>query len=202
MRNKYVFLSIFLQAAMLLILHAPAAVAQDNCQPFKALAQATIVMDPQSLPPDLAAHFGEFAWGGEVYAAHGALGMQAIPSVEYLRGWFYGKDDAAGQPIYGKANGRGRDGIYMFAFGTHLGDTWDITDGFTIQLGQAVWTPNPGGLGLGSYQASGKLVDGYGRFTGASGSFTLHGDFIGFAIPEFPGFAAAWNPALEGKVCK
>ena len=90
----------------------------------------------------------------------------------------------------------------MFAFGTHDQGGWNITDGFTIQLGQAVWTTNPAGLGIGYYQASGKLTDGYGRFAGAEGSFTLQGNFIFFPIPEFPGFAAAWYPELEGKFCK
>ncbi len=200
MRNRWMCV-VLLSAAMLM---AHAASAQENCQALKALTQATIVIDPASLPPSLASHVGEpgFAWGGQVFAAVGSTGMPNVMAIEYQRGWFYGKDDSAGQSIYGKANGRGRDGLYMFAFGTYDGETWNITDGFTVQLGQAVWTPNPAGMGVGYYQASGKLVDGYGRFAGATGSFTLQGDFVGWSIPEFPGFVAAWNPALMGKFCK
>jgi hypothetical protein len=45
-------------------------------------------------------------------------------------------------------------------------------------------------LGL-VYQAAGKLMGDYGQFAGASGSFTLQGDFMFYAIQGFPGFVAA-----------
>ena len=192
MRNQCALLTAL--AVALLIANAPVAVAQNNCQPFKALMQARIVMDPEtSLPPDLAAHSSEFGWGGEVYSTVGNDGT-------FLGGWFYGKDDAASQSIYGRRNGRGNNGLYMFEFGTHGGGGWAITDSFDIQLGEAVWTIEPGGAYAGSYKASGKMINGTGRFLGATGNFTLHGEFGAWGGDTL--IASAWNPVLEGKFCK
>jgi hypothetical protein len=183
-----------LLSAALLMVNAPAAFAQDNCQAFKALMQARIVADPDvSLPPLLAIHQDTFGWGGEVYSTVGNDGT-------YLGGWFYGKDDAAGESIYGKRNGRGNNGIYMFEFGTHVGGEWTITDAFDIQLGEAVWTIEPGGAYAGSYKASGKMINGTGRFAGTTGSFTLHGEFGAWSGDTW--FVSAWNPVLEGRFCK
>lgn len=174
---------------------APAAVAQENCQEFKALTQATVVLDPQTMPPALAEHFWEFTWGGQVYATFMNTGT-------YLGGWFYGKDAADPFTPVGndKTVGRGKNGVYMFAFGTHVGEVWTITDSFDIQLEQAVWT-HPAGLFVGSYQASGKMANGTGRFEGATGNFTFHGDFGAWGEWGTPSWASVWNPALVGKVC-
>ncbi len=200
MRNHWAIL--VLVAVALLVVPAPAALAQDNCQAFKALGQATVVVDPTTMPPVLTNDplAPQFVWGGLAFAAIGSPGTSG--AMEGLTGWFYGTD-AATSPIYGKANGRGKDGYYLFTFGTHDANGWLTPDGFKLQLGQAVWTPNPAGMfTVGSYQASGTLVEGYGRFEGASGSFTLHGEFLFYPIAAFPGFVSAWNPTLEGKVCK
>jgi hypothetical protein len=207
MRNH---LARLLLAAVILIIHASAAVAQTDCRSFRALMQSTVILDPGSLPPALADFWNTYpeAWGGNVYAAAGSPGATA-PTSELLTGWFYGTDSAlppaatpsAGAGGYG--NGRGKDGFYLFAFGTHDATGWHITDSFTLQLGQAVWTPNPGGMGnFGDYQASGELKDGTGMFEGATGSFTLQGDFFFHASTADPGFVARWNPNLVGKFCK
>jgi hypothetical protein len=177
----------------------PAALAQDNCQEFRALMQGRVVQDPLgSLPPGLASHKDEFGWGGDVFSTVGNDGT-------FLGGWFYGKDDETSQSIYGRRNGRGTKGLYMYEFGTYdpNAGTWDITDSFDIQLGEAVWTIEPGGAYAGSYKASGKMINGTGRFAGATGSFTLHGEFGVWSTDTNPwGFVSAWNPVLTGKFCK
>ncbi len=168
------------------------ALAQSNCQPFSALMQASIVLDTSSLPPAIVEP--DFGWGGVVF---GLLG----PSKSYLGGWFYGKDDETA-PIYAKANGRGRNGVYKFAFGTRAENgEFLITDSFELQLGQAVWTVDADGIAYaGNYKASGQLADGTGIFSSASGNFTLHGDFAFWLVGGVP--VSAWNPKLEGMVCK
>ncbi len=191
-----------LVAAVLLILPARAVVAQDNCQAFRAVAQGTLVLDRDSLPPALAAFWDTYpeAWGGQVYAVYGAIGASA-PRPSFAAGWFYGTDSTAPVPNPNNGNGRGRNGFYLFAFGTRDADGWHITDSFTIQLGEAVWTPNPSGMGnFGTYQASGKLTDGTGAFEGATGNFTFQGDFTYHL--SGPPFFAAWNPSLVGTFCK
>jgi len=191
-------LFVLLMVIAVVAITAPAAVAQENCQAFKALMQARIVTNPETLPPDLADHAWEFSWGGDVFSTVGNDGT-------FLGGWFYGKDDEASQPIYGRRNGRGTNGLYMYEFGAYdpIAATWNITDSFDIQLGEAVWTIEPGGAYAGSYKASGKMINGTGRFEGATGSFTLHGDFgfWGTNTNEW-GFVSAWNPVLTGKFCK
>ena len=172
----------------------PAALAQTNCQPFSALMQASVVVDPaSSLPPDLAAHSNEFGWGGTVFGVVGTGG-------EYLGGWFYGKDDAE-SPIYAKANGRGKNGIYKFAFGTFDQGVFTITDTFDLQLGEAVWTVDAhSAVYTGNYKASGQMTNGTGIFAGAKGSFTLHGDFAFTAVNGVP--VSVWNPKLVGTMCR
>src|SRR5512143_828443 len=187
--------AIFLTVLSLILLGAPPAVsAEVRCSPFAALIQARIVLDPDvSLPPVLAAHQNEFGWGGDVFGMVGSKN-------DYLGGWFYGKDDAV-ESTYSRANGRGRNGIYMFAFGTKDNSGFTVTDTFTLQLGQAVWTVDQHANNYGgNYKASGTMVDGTGIFEGATGNFTLHGDFSAWAVGE--SLVSAWNPVLEGSMCK
>jgi hypothetical protein len=168
------------------------ALAQGNCQPFSALMQASIILDPNSLPPAVVQP--DFGWGGVVFGLVGT-------SNSYLGGWFYGKDDKTGVSTYHKANGKGRNGVYKFAFGTKAenGD-FLITDSFDLQLGQAVWTVDPSSIAYtGNYKASGELANGTGIFAGARGNFTLHGDFSVWVVDD--GLVSVWNPNLEGTVC-
>ncbi len=72
--------------------------AESTCQPFSALMQGSIILDPTSLPPVILQP--DFGWGGVVFGLLGA-------DNSYLGGWFYGKDDATAS-TYGRANGRGR----------------------------------------------------------------------------------------------
>jgi len=179
--------SLVVLAAALTVMSAQVAIAQDNCQPLKALMQGAIILDPNGvLPPILAEHQGEYGWGGTVYGVIGNAG-------DYLGGWFYGKD-AETEPIYTRANGRGKNGIYLFAFGTMS----STPDTFELQLEQAVWTVDAhSNTYYGNYKASGKLMNGTGVFEGATGSFTLHGDFLAASAD-----ITAWNPQLIGKFCK
>ncbi len=201
MRNRCVRL--FVLAAALLAWNVPTAIAQDSCQAFRAVGQGAITFDRDSLPPVLADVWDAYpeAWGGQVYAYYGAIGASA-PKPTPLAGWFYGTDSTMDTVINpNNGNSRGRDGFYVFVFGTHDADGWHITDGFTVQLGQAVWTPNPSGMGkFGTYQASGKLINGTGVFEGATGDFTLQGDFTYHLAA--PPFFSAWNPSLVGRFCK
>jgi hypothetical protein len=174
-----------------------------SCQALTAIIQGSVVTDPGTMPPEI--QDPEFGWGGVVYAGTGAKGLQNVSDVQYQRGWFYGTDstpDMGGGN--GKTNGQGRSGRYMFAFGTRDGEgVFHITDGFTIDLGQATWVYGVGSLGLGHYHAAGKMSHGFGRFEGATGTFTLEGDFAFW--PTGPGpldFVSAWNPNLVGSFCK
>ncbi len=184
-----------LVALALVGIGSPVALAQTTCTPFSALLQGRIVLDPDvSLPPVLAVHQDEFGWGGTVF---GLVGGQK----EYLGGWFYGKDDAKA-PTYSRANGRGRNGVYMFAFGTRDDQgVFTVTDTFDLQLGQAVWTVDAHAIGYtGNYKASGTLANGTGLFEGATGNFTLHGDF---AVWDVDGaLVSVWNPRLKGTICR
>lgn len=189
--RRVTFLTI---VASMLVGLSPAGMAAPSCSPFAALIQARIVLDPDvSLPPELAAHQSEFAWGGEVF---GLVGSKK----DYLGGWFYGKDDAV-ESTYSRANGRGKNGLYMFAFGTNDGGGFTVTDTFTLQLAQAVWTVDQHANGYaGNYKATGTMVDGTGIFEGTTGNFTLQGDFSFWVLGDVP--ISVWNPALEGSMCK
>lgn len=168
------------------------ALAQGNCQPFSALTQGSIILDQSSLPPAVVEP--DFGWGGVVFGLVGTRNS-------YLGGWFYGKDDATGESTYHKANGKGRNGVYKFAFGkkTENGE-FLITDSFDLQLGQAVWTVDPSSEAYtGNFKASGELAKGEGIFKGARGNFTLHGDFSVWVVADE--LVSVWNGNLEGTVC-
>ncbi len=162
--------------------------AEGTCQPFSALTQGSIILDPSTLPPVIVEP--DFGWGGVAFAMLGK-------DKSYLGGWFYGKDDETASSIYHRANGKGRNGVYKFAFGTNTSDTPDT---FDLQLGEAVWTVDPTAVAYaGNYKASGKLANGTGVFEGASGNLTFHGDFAVWVVDGM--LVSVWNGTLEGTLC-
>ncbi|HYK88029.1 MAG TPA: hypothetical protein VE398_04635 [Acidobacteriota bacterium] len=196
MRSKYALLFVFLLAAALLMLNAPAAIAQNNCQAFRAIAVGQAPSPYQDLNQPLLD-----IWGGEVYASLGSHGAKnitdGIPNSIPLIGVFSGADadDYATDSRERKfGSGMGLHGAYTFAFGEPNNDWRTYTDKFTLTLGRAIWNITPG-LWVGDYQASGHISGGSGMFKTATGNFTIHGPFFFF------GDTGRWIPEVEGTIC-
>lgn len=197
MRARWVLLSVV--ALAFLLPHAP-AVGQDNCQSFRAIAQAQYPTPYKKLNPALN------VWGGNVFASLGAPGAQSAQ--EALVGVFSGADadnyntDARLRQF----GGMGLRGSYTFMFGDPTADWHTYIDKFTVALGRAVWNSAPGaawpdGQLAGDYQASGQIVGGAGRFEGATGNMIIHGSFFDAVIPAGDE-VARWNPEINGVICR
>ncbi len=197
MQNRWA--PLFLLVAALLIAQAPAPVAQDNCQAFRAIGHAQYPTPNKHLNPALN------VWGGTVFAGLGTPGAQSAQSA--LVGVFSGADadDYATDARPRHFGGMGLHGSYTFAFGDPAADWHTYTDRFTVTLGRAVWNTAPGlpwpdGQITGDYQASGEITSGTGRFDGATGRATIHGPFFDALIASGDEIAR-WNPEVDGVIC-
>ncbi len=186
-----ILLSVFLMAL------CSSAMAQGNCQAFRAIGVGQALSPYQGLNtplPDI--------WGGEVYASLGSPGAKSmtngIPNSIPLIGKFSGADaddysETSTTLINRTFGGMGVNGAYTLAFGT--GDDPRLyPDKFTVRLGRAIWNFQPGQW-VGDYQASGHISRGTGIFEKATGNFTLHGPFFFGSDPPH------WTPEVEGTIC-
>ncbi len=184
-----ILLSVFLMAL------CSAAMAQSNCQAFRAIGVGQAPSPYQGLNQPLLD-----IWGGAVYASLGSPGAKnttdGFPNSIPLIGVFSGADaDDYATDVKDRRflSGMGLHGAYTFAFGT--GDDPKLyPDKFTVTLGRAIWNIQPG-LWVGDYQASGHISGGSGIFEKATGSFTLHGPFFFGSEPPH------WTPEVEGTIC-
>lgn len=199
MWNRWIPVSV--AAACFITLTAPVAVGQNNnCVAFKAINQGAVFPDSSKFPVTLQ-DCPLCVWGGTSFAVLGEIGTHAAN--ENMLGYFYGKDapNPFTDEIWRRAVGIGRNGTYKFTFGQWENNDWIERGGFTLQLDQAVWTFGPGSMGLGYYQATGRIASGTGVFLDATGGFTLQGDFLGGVAGSAFESIAFWNPELAGKIC-
>ena len=153
---------------------------QEGCKSFAGVAQATL---PTSTP--IAA---TDVWGGPLHAVLGGefLGDKAVLSGNDGEEAWYEEETL----------GTGKGGLYTVCL-NHP----DCSDSFTLAVPVSVF-PNPRN-DLGTYIGYDvNVVQGTGKFSGASGDLKFRGSFIAWLDESSPlGVSGRWYPEISGTIC-
>ncbi len=175
---------LFTLAFALVLLIVPGSQAKvRDCKAFHAFVQGSLPSSNQFAPTD--------TWGGPIFVnLDGEFlqgGMSGNDGTEYPHGWY---------SIF-------KDGQYKVCLtsAASWGGPKDCSDSFTYKVPEAfvIW---PAGKSLGSYKATGNIVNGTNRFASATGQLEIAGPFILWTDPNSPfGVSGRWNSDFSGKVC-
>ncbi len=140
--------------ALVLLVCSSSALCQQKCQDFRALYHQTLWVDLVS---------GAGDWYTDPDAIRGLLDLQPVTpvSVQYIPGKSGG--------------GNGVSGRYA-----DYQKRWDITadDGFLVGDFHAIFPTPPGNAGMGTFMGSGKIIEGWGMFKGATGTEFENGPYM------------------------
>jgi hypothetical protein len=173
------FLGLFVAVALALLVCSSSTLAQQRCQDFRALYHQTLMVNLISNEGD---------WIQDPDPIRGLLDLQPVtPTVQYI----------PGNSAYPSAVA-GRYWDYQ--------QKWDFGNGDTFTVGNyhASFPIPPGKAGMGTFNATGKIMSGTGIFEGATGTEVETGPYLTWITVDengVPWLMGKYNAMVVIRVC-